>query len=153
MHIAGDDRLARFLREATARPFTWPEWNCMLFALAWVRTVSGGPCGERWIGRAGSALDAARILREAGGAVAFLERELAKIGLQRTSAPRRGDVAVIAAPDGATGAVVLGRSAAVLGMQGLRVLPLDKGRGAQAIAAWTVSPRRASAGGEQCLQS
>lgn len=81
------------------------------------------PAAE-WRGRYRTALGAARILKRRGGLVNHIDLCLQPFGVERTDEPRREDIAVVAAPEGEMGAIVLGKGALSFSPTGLIVRPL-----------------------------
>lgn len=88
---------------------------------------------EQWQGRYSTPLGAKRIVLEFGSMAALVDHAMAAFGIQRTSTPKRGDIAVVDAPEGAAGAIVLdGSVARIREPSGIVLSPLP------IIAAWSV---------------
>lgn len=130
--ILSTDPLRDFLRAAAERPFSWGEHDCLMWLAEWVGQQRGFDPAANWRGRYRTAMGATRILRRRGGAVAHLDLCLAPFGVRRTREPRRGDIAVVRAPEGDTGGIVLGHGVATFGAGSLFVRPLP------VVAAWRV---------------
>lgn len=78
-------------------------------------------------------LGLARLIRKRGGMVAHFDQALAAVGVQRSDNAEPGDIAIVAAPEGETGAILMSNGmTATVGEHGLRfrVLPI--------LAAWRV---------------
>jgi hypothetical protein len=127
------DPLTAFLRGASRTAFSWERQDdCLMWLADWTRARRGVDPGMPWRGAYRSALGAMRIVTEAGGLVALVERALAPFGVRRTDAPRRGDVAIVALAGAETGAIVLGDNVAMLGPRGIVIAP------ASLVAAWEI---------------
>ncbi len=88
---------------------------------------------EQWQGRYSSAIGAKRIVIEFGSMAALVEHAMRPFGIQRTDTPKRGDIAVVEAPEGEAGAIVLdGSVARIRDPSGIVFSPLP------IIAAWSV---------------
>lgn len=126
------DTLSVFLKAASERPFSWGSHDCLMWLADWIVVARGIDPAADWRGRYRSAFAAARILKRRGGAIGHLDACLRPFGIARTETAARGDIAVLVAPEGKMGGIVLGRSVAVVGEAGLRVrrLPI--------VAAWRV---------------
>jgi len=121
-------RLAAFLAAARTRPFAWGEWDCALFALAGVESLTGAVLADWWSGDARAASEA---LRARGGLAAIVDELLPR--REVVAAARRGDVALFDGPHGDTLAVVEGRYLASPGVDGLLLTPFESAR-----VAWRV---------------
>jgi len=100
--------LSKFLLSAAALPFVYGKWDCGRFCARWVFEVRGVEPGAEWNGRYQTALGLARIIKRRGGMVAHFDQCLAEIGISQTDAPTCGDIAVVDAPEGPAGAIMLG---------------------------------------------
>lgn len=98
--------LSAFLRAAARRPFSWGSHDCLMWLSGWVAMNGRGDPGHGWR-RYRSAFGAARLIAEAGGVVEHMERCLAPLGIERTNAPRRGDIAAVTSEAGIVGAIVV----------------------------------------------
>ena len=58
------------------KPFKWGEHDCILWAANVVRALTGEDYGAEWRGTYDSALSAARLINELGGAEALVTRFL-----------------------------------------------------------------------------
>jgi hypothetical protein len=127
------DPLTIFLREAARSAFSWErQSDCLMWLADWMRVKRGIDPGVPWRGAYRTALGAMRIVTEAGGMVALVEKGLAPFGILRTETPHRGDIAIVDLAGAATGAIVLGKSCAMLGPRGIVI-----GR-APLVAAWAL---------------
>lgn len=78
-------------------------------------------------------LGLARLIKGRGGMIAHFDRALAAVGIERTDAPVAGDIAVVDAPEGTTGAVLMSNGlCASVAEHGLRFRKLP------ILAAWRV---------------
>lgn len=89
--------LGEFLDSAAARPFRPGEHDCCLFLADWVRERMGVDPAPHLRGRYRTRLGYARILLLHGGFVATVGGCAARVGLERTKAPVKGDIGVILA--------------------------------------------------------
>lgn len=121
-----------FLRRHAALPFVWGHHDCLMWLADWILEVRGIDPAAAWRGSYTTQPGALRVIVKAGGMVAHVERVVAPLGIRRTDEPARGDIAVVDAPEGQRGAIVLSRSVARHGHGGIVVqrLPI--------IAAWRV---------------
>lgn len=121
------DALTVFLRAASGRPFSFALGNdCLMWLADYVQAVRGVDCATDLRGRYSTGFGAARIISRAGGMVPLIDSLTAPFGIRRTDAPRRGDIAVVAAPEGLTGAILAGSLSAVcLGDRRLFIRPLS----------------------------
>ena len=142
MQIIGDDPLSRFLNEAAARPFAWGSFDCLLWLADWVRANRGvDPAGDLR-GRYCTMLQAARIVREKGGMVSLVDRQLKASGLSTVNVGARGDIAIVSVGGvggehfgNEAGAILLGGSAALMCQEGLCVPHMAD---VPVVAAWKV---------------
>lgn len=131
--LVGTDPLTLYLKAAAERPFQWGEHDCLKgFLSGWVALKRGVEPGAEWSYR--TEREARAILKEAGGAVAHLDRCMKPLGIERTKAPKRGDIAIVKAPEGEMGAILFGsESTASLFKRGLLIR-----RSAPILAAWSI---------------
>jgi hypothetical protein len=114
------DPLTAFLRDASRTAFSWErQADCLMWLADWTRAKRGIDPGAPWRGTYRTALGAMRIVTEAGGMAALVEKGLAPFGVSRTGTPRRGDIAIVALAGAETGAIVLGDNVAMLGPRGI----------------------------------
>lgn len=88
-----------FIAAASRQPFAWGRHDCLLLAADWVRTATGRDPAEAWRGTYASALGALRLIRRAGGLEALARTAMSSAGgagFPETTAPRDGDVAIVA---------------------------------------------------------
>jgi hypothetical protein len=142
MILLGADALTRFLNRAAATPFAWGEHDCLLWLADWIRERRGIDPALGIRGGYTTMLQAARIVREAGGMQSLVDITIREAGLSRTPAGARGDIAVVQiAGDGGehfgnqAGAILLSGSAAMICQAGL-VMP--RRADVPVVAAWRV---------------
>jgi len=140
MILLGADQLTRFLNRASETPFAWGAHDCLLWLADWIALRHVVDPALSFRGGYSSMLQAARIVREAGGMVSLVELTTRKAGLPRVKCGVRGDIAVVSvAGDGGehfgeqAGAILLDGSAALISQGGLVVAPLP------VVAAWRVN--------------
>lgn len=119
-----DLRLSDFLVAAAKRTFRFGEADCLLWMAPWVEARRGIDPAAELAGTYHSALGARRIVTRAGGMVALLDGLFAPLGIERTSSPVSGDVAVVLAPEGEAGAIVLTPLTVCFAGHGLYMRPL-----------------------------
>ena len=142
MFLIGTDPLTRFLNRAAATPFAWGRHDCLLWLADWIAERRGLDPASELRGRYSTMLQAARIVREAGGVERLVDITTRAMGLSRATPGARGDIAVIRVGGeggqhfgNAAGAILLGGSAALICEAGLvmpRLADVD------VIAAWRV---------------
>lgn len=127
------DLLTDFLRAAARRPFIWGRDDCAQFVAAWVEARRGANPGAGWCYR--SPIGAARILKRRGGMAAHFDGCLTPLGIVRTDAPKRGDIAIVDTEQGEIAGIVLGASIACLRGPGIIVRHRST---APLVAAWSI---------------
>jgi hypothetical protein len=142
MILLGSDRLTRFLNHAAATPFQWGQHDCLLWLADWLAERRGLDPASELRGKYSTILQAARIVREAGGMERLVDISTRAMGISRATPGARGDIAVIRVGGeggehfgNAAGAILLGGSAALICQAGLvmpRLADVDL------IAAWRV---------------
>lgn len=133
VHLSDGGLLLRFFQAEAQRPFSFAvQHDCLMWLADWVEARRGFDPAAQWRGRYRTPLGAARIIKRRGGVIAHLDACLRPFGVDRTETPCRGDIAVVEAPEGHTGAIVIGSMVARLGKSGIRfgTLPI--------LAAWKV---------------
>lgn len=121
----------------SALPFVWGASDCFLSILDHVEEAIGRRFADR--PRYRSALEANRILRRHGGFQAYCELVFARLGLEATDKPVRGDVGLVDIPGtGLTACLCLGSSWAARGEGSFTMVQ------APAVIAWRVIAPRAS---------
>jgi hypothetical protein len=90
--------LGDFLSDTLRRERGWGVLDCFLFAADWVQARRGVDPAAAYRGRYDSEIGAKRFMVQAGGFEALVDVAMAGCGLVRTSAPVRGDVAMIDLP-------------------------------------------------------
>lgn len=127
------DKLVAFLRLSAAEKFLYGQWDCGRFVARWVALKRGAEPGVEFTGRYSTRLGLARLLKCRGGLVTHFDLCLSAIGVDRTDNSMRGDVSVVDAPEGPTGAIMLSStSSACLSEEGFRVRKLP------VLAVWRV---------------
>ena len=128
------DDLSRFLKAAAERPFSWADdgADCLSWLGEWVAVRHGVNPHARYRARYATKTGAYRLIAEHGSRQGLIEAAVAPLGLTRTTAPRRGDIALVDAPEGDLGAIVTGAWTACIGPGGLRF------RQVPILAAWRV---------------
>lgn len=131
--------LAAFVEETAAKACTWGESDCAMMAAEWVARARGLDASRIIRGRYRDALTARRLCKREGGFMSIVARSLDGAGLDRTDAPRTGDVGVIEVPSGETAGGVGG----VMGIRfgGLWIVRAEQGVAARPwpfVAAWQV---------------
>lgn len=115
----------------SALPFVWGASDCFLSVLDHAEEVIGRRYPDR--PRYRSALEAQRILKRHGGFQAYCELVFARLGLEATEQPVRGDVGLVDIPGtGLTACVCLGNSWAARGEGSFTMVQ------APAVIAWSV---------------
>jgi hypothetical protein len=91
------DRLAAYLDEAAAEPWSWPNSNCLTFLGRWVQRERPDYDFSGWIGACRDWPDARRIARRAGGTDALVERQARAAGLSRVEPDEAcpGDIGLV----------------------------------------------------------
>jgi len=110
--------LREYLRAATARPFRYGRWDCVLFASGWVQLVTGR---DLLPGRYASLREGRALLAAAGYAdhVAAAAAQLPAVE-GGVAMAQMGDIAAL----GASLGIVTGERIAFLGRHGLGYVPL-----------------------------
>jgi len=85
--------LSAYIREVRGRPFQPGVWDCVFFAGEWVRRLTGRDLTAPWDGQAQDEESARRIIEDAGGLVALIDR--GSQGVLRRCAPDRAIVGVL----------------------------------------------------------
>ena len=88
------DALSNFLRADASRPFAWGTRDCGLRLADWVLARRGIDPAADVRGTYSNAEELAAIMGW-GGLPRFVDRLAHRAGLERTSRPERGDIAVI----------------------------------------------------------
>ncbi|MGB3486682.1 MAG: hypothetical protein WBA37_11840 [Xanthobacteraceae bacterium] len=129
------ESLSAFLRADAARPFVWGVRDCGLRLADWVLARRGVDPAADVRGRYGSAEELA-VLMGWGGLPRFVDQLARRAGLERTSSPTSGDIAVISLR-GQTprGAIRLARGWSILADGGVARVP---DVGVRLIGAWRV---------------
>ncbi len=108
------DSISAFLRADAARPFAWGVRDCGLRMADWVLARRGIDPAADVRGTYGSADELAALMGW-GGLPRFVDRLARRAGLDRTSDPRPGDIAVISfRGDAPQGAIRLDRGWSIL---------------------------------------
>lgn len=121
------DDLSKYISQEASKKYFWGRSDCMTFLAGWIHQRRG--CDAM------AAYAAAAVEHQRGRPMPVATgRAMRSLGLSSASAPRRGDVAILALPDGVvTGGIHLGRG---------WVMRLDTGVAsasqARVIAAWGV---------------
>lgn len=121
--------VAEYLQESSRRPFVLGTWDCFLFCVEWVQRRRGVDAGSNFRGHYRTRVGATRILTRRGGMAAHFAKAFDDVGLEPSDEPRSGDVALVSAPEGETGAIVIGNGfTARLSVNGFRTarLPILK---------------------------
>lgn len=122
--------LTDFLKAAAARPFSWGEHDCLLFAADWVRRMTGVDCAAPHRGKYKTARGAAGVLRRMGVADAADVPDMFAPRHEVPALARRGDI--VAVPAGADGELCVGVvddsgvHVAVVSPEGLTRYPLER---------------------------
>ena len=148
MILLGADPLSQFLNRSAAIPFAWGRHDCLLWLADWIAERHGIDPASELRGKYSTMLQAARIVREAGGVARLVDISTRALGISRATpgAPnawrKRGDIAVVTVGGeggqhfgNAAGAILLSGSAALICEAGLvmpRLADVD------VIAAWRV---------------
>lgn len=135
MYLIGADPLTEFLRVAARRGFKWGRHDCLLFLADWALERRGRDPAVGFRGHYGSALEAQRLVKQAGGMVQLVDDMARRVGIPRAECPQRGDAAVIEAPEGKMGALLLHGGTARLTEGGILLTRLDV---TPVLAAWRV---------------
>lgn len=114
------DELSTFLKAAAGRSFRWGQWDCLQWLGFWIEARRGVNPAASWVGTYATTRQAHRIVRDAGGMAAHMDAVLTPASIFRTDEPRRGDIALVRAPEGELGAIVTGEFTACIGPGGLR---------------------------------
>jgi len=121
------EQLAARVEAARELPFAWGTHDCCAFAAAWVEAMRGiailAPFAHAHGGWA-SAIEAARIVRDAGGLSAIVSAQLGA-PIAPTQA-RRGDVVRVEVEGRESLAVVIGDTAAAPGETGIAFAPMAR---------------------------
>ncbi|WP_370193543.1 MULTISPECIES: hypothetical protein [Aurantimonas] len=128
------DDLSHFLKAAAERPFSWADdgADCLSWLGEWVAVRHGVNPAAQFRSRYATRTAAYRIIAEHGSREALIGAAVAPLGIRRTNAARRGDIALVDAPEGELGAIVTGAWTACIGPGGLRF------RQVPILAAWRV---------------
>lgn len=100
--------LAGFLSAASRRPFAWGQHDCLLLLADWCREVRGIDPADGLRGSYRGRMGAARVIRQAGGMDVLVGRCADLAGARRTDEPMAGDAALVMAPEGPCGAIIVG---------------------------------------------
>lgn len=95
MLLLGSDPLTRFLNAAAGKPFRWGEFDCLLWLADLIRERRGVDPAVHLRGSYSTMLQAARLVRNAGGMVALVDANVREAGVGRGDKPRRGDIAIV----------------------------------------------------------
>lgn len=90
--------LDRYVHAAMARRWAWGEVDCFLFVADWVERATGLDPAGVWRGAYTTEREARRLMKRHGGPLALAARGLAAAGCAATTAPGRGDVALVRVP-------------------------------------------------------
>jgi hypothetical protein len=104
----------------------------------WIEEATGIDPARGWRGTYASALGAARVMKQAGGMVGHIDRILTPYGFKRTEQPVMGDIAVVEAPEGLMGVIVVSHATTVA----IRGPGLAYRVGLPIAAAWRIDPCR-----------
>ncbi|MCH4542918.1 DUF6950 family protein [Ochrobactrum sp. A-1] len=87
--------IADFIAMEARKPFAWGETDCVSTTDRWIRLATGlSPLA--WINRTYASEDEANsILADRGGLAVLVNRAMRAVGIEKTSAPRAGDVGLI----------------------------------------------------------
>lgn len=132
------DALADFLRRDARRSFAWGECDCLIRLADWGMHLTGQDAAAPWRGRCSSALGAARILKREGGIVAVVNKAFASLGFLRTERAGRGDIAIVEAREGMTGAIVLAESEEGMALVSMPRFGALRVARARLVGAWTL---------------
>lgn len=142
MILLGSDALSRFLNRKAAIPFAWGQNDCLLWLADWIAERHDIDTAEGLRGNYSTMLQAARIVRSAGGMVELVERRVGAASIPRAACGARGDIAVVSVGGeggehfgNLAGAILLGGSVAMLSQAGL-VMP--RRSDVSIVAAWSV---------------
>ena len=121
------ERLTAMVEAARDLPFAWGSHDCCTFAARWVESERGVSILAPFAHARGawaSALEAARIVRDAGGLSAIVTEQLgASIAPAQAM---RGDVVRVEIEGRESLAVVLGETAAAPGEAGIAFAPMAR---------------------------
>jgi hypothetical protein len=90
-----DERLPAFLADLARRPFQYGETDCFMAAAEWIGICHGVNPAAAWRGTYSNAEECASVLKEHGEFPRAAARGLREFGLERTTNPLPGDVAVV----------------------------------------------------------
>lgn len=115
--------LADYLRRGAALPFAWGSCDCALWACAWVQERRGVDPLAAFRGTYEDEAGARRITEPHGGLANLMAAACALAGLERTGAPRLGDIGIVGTLLGPTAVIACeGRRWAGKGERGVWVL-------------------------------
>lgn len=121
MILLGADPLSRFLNRAAEREFVWGDFDCLLWLADLVAERRGKDPAEDLRHSYSSMLGAAKIVRDAGGMISLVSKQLKPLGLRRVEKAQRGDIAVVSVNgDGGehfgnqAGAIIMNGTAAMI---------------------------------------
>jgi hypothetical protein len=121
------ERLAAMVEAARDVPFAWGSHDCCTWAARWVEAERGVSILAPFVyarGEWASALEAARIMQDAGGLGAIVTAEL---GVAMPAArAMRGDVVRVEIEGRESLAVVVGDMAAAPGLEGIAFAPMGR---------------------------
>lgn len=117
MLILGDGPLPPFLAAAAERPFSWGDFDCLMWLAEWVKARRGVDPGAWHRFTYSNAFEAVKLVAKAGGMVAHVESCVAPLGLKRIDHPKAGDIAVVNSSSGHMGALMLGKASAACLME------------------------------------
>lgn len=120
-----DKILSNYLIAARAAPFVWGENDCMLFVSKCVEALTGVNFYDPFLGYADEA-GAKETLSAHGGVIGIIRSCLGE-GTKTILTAKRGDVAVVKAPE-LTGGIVddSGQFICVATAEGMKRIPLTK---------------------------
>lgn len=124
--------LPAFLKECARRPFAPGTHDCVLMACDWVKARTGTDPAAAWRGRYADRRGALRIIAQAGGMQPLVAGLMAGAGLEPTTDPLPGDVAVVVICGDTVGAIRTMSGWACCGPNGVVVAEAD------VLAAWSV---------------
>ena len=128
--------LVAFLREASAAPFAWGEWDCCMTLANWVRSVRGPDPADHLRGTYSDDAGWRKIVADQGGLIRVVEAVARRADMLRIHPDfaQPGDVAVarIGGNDFELGAICTGPDRWVVKLQrGVQRFPATR-----ALAAW-----------------
>ena len=81
-----------------ATPFAWGETDCILALANWIHRVRGVDLGAPWRMAYSNAAECQQVTGFFTDPVAFMDKAVAPLGLERTEAPVGGDIGVCSLP-------------------------------------------------------